>query len=241
MGLSPIPFFVILLSVDQEDIKDRREKNAAAMRAWRKKNPERSRANAQRHYLANKEKHDARTKAWYAENKEAARIIRKKGNKKWSSTKRKDWLSQTKEHRAEWQRAYYAEHKEQQDASIKRWALNNPEKIRQKQQKWSRLNPEKVREKSRNWAKNNPAKTAAMAAKRRAKKLQATPAWADLSAIAIFYEQADSLNMTVDHIIPLQGKNVCGLHVENNLQLLTKSENSRKRNRFDEHALSAQA
>lgn len=209
------------------------------MRAWRANNPERNSANAKRHYLANKEKHDTRTKAWYAENKEAARLIREKGNKKWSSTNRRDWLARTKEQRSEWQRSYNAEHKEQQRASVKKWALNNPERVRQNQQRWACSNREKEREKSRKWAKNNPAKTAAMAAKRRAKKLQATPAWADITAIAAMYENAASNSMTVDHIVPLQGRNVCGLHVENNLQLLTKSENSRKGNRFEHDRIAA--
>jgi hypothetical protein len=61
---------------------------------------------------------------------------------------------------------------------------------------------------------------------------QATPKWANDKAIIQMYEQAVSTGMTVDHIIPLTNTHVCGLHTEANLQLLTKQENSRKRNSF---------
>ena len=71
----------------------------------------------------------------------------------------------------------------------------------------------------------------ALSAKRRAAKLQRTPAWADLKAIKQFYLNCPK-GYEVDHIVPLQGVNVSGFHVLNNLQYLTKSENSSKGNRY---------
>ena len=72
---------------------------------------------------------------------------------------------------------------------------------------------------------------------RRARKLQATVAWADKDKIAWFYAQAKELTKFtgmvyhVDHIVPLTSKLVCGLHNEFNLQLLPGPENLRKQNR----------
>lgn len=58
------------------------------------------------------------------------------------------------------------------------------------------------------------------------------PTWANREAIDAIYAEARRMNMTVDHIVPLRGKTVSGLHVENNLQLLSREDNARKGNRF---------
>ena len=73
----------------------------------------------------------------------------------------------------------------------------------------------------------------------RAKQLNRAPCWADKEAIKAVYVEARRLTWAsgvehhVDHEIPLQGEFVSGLHVHNNLQILTGSENSKKRNRFE--------
>lgn len=61
---------------------------------------------------------------------------------------------------------------------------------------------------------------------------QRTPSWADKQKIKEIYIQAKQSGLVVDHIIPLQGKYVSGLHIETNLQLLTPSENRKKSNKY---------
>jgi hypothetical protein len=67
---------------------------------------------------------------------------------------------------------------------------------------------------------------------------QATPKWANQKTIKEFYSIAKKLTENlgvphhVDHIIPLQNEFVCGLHVENNLQILRGTDNLQKGNSF---------
>ena len=71
-------------------------------------------------------------------------------------------------------------------------------------------------------------------AERRAKILKAMPSWIsneEKFKIKQFYKNCPK-GFEVDHIIPLKGKIICGLHILSNLQYLTKSENARKRNNF---------
>lgn len=60
---------------------------------------------------------------------------------------------------------------------------------------------------------------------------RATPKWANKKAILEFYKKRPK-GFHVDHIIPINGKNVCGLHVQHNLQYLPATENLRKSNKF---------
>jgi len=92
-------------------------------------------------------------------------------------------------------------------------------------------NAEKSSLASMRWAKDNPEVKRAIDAKRRAAKLRACPSWADVAAIRDIYLNCPE-GYHVDHVIPLQGDNVCGLHVETNLQYLTAEENLKKGNKF---------
>lgn len=105
---------------------------------------------------------------------------------------------------------------------------------------WCEENKERRAKEYAEWAKANPHIVNACIARRNAAKLRATPAWADLDAIRAKYEEAAELTRKtgirheVDHIYPLQGKHVCGLHVAENLQILTRSQNARKSNKMPE-------
>lgn len=104
--------------------------------------------------------------------------------------------------------------------------------------KWIEENREKVRATKARWKKRNRPYGAAWAMKREAQKQFAYPAWADDEATLAIYEQCAKVTAEtgvqhhVDHIVPLLGKNVCGLHVHYNLQILTAAENIAKGNRW---------
>ena len=63
-------------------------------------------------------------------------------------------------------------------------------------------------------------------------KSQHMPAWADKAAIAAIYKAAKDAGKTVDHIVPLSHRLVCGLHCEANLRIVSADENRKKGNTF---------
>jgi hypothetical protein len=161
-------------------------------------------------------------------------------------------------------RARYKANPEKSKARNKNWQDRNPGRIAQLAKEWRKENPERARElaaawrennreaynaQKKVWRDNNPDKLAARQAKNRAQKLQATT-WPEYDwIIQAFYTMAKQLTELtgmpheVDHIIPLKGKYVCGLHVPANLNVVTKKANRKKRNLFAndnfEYALAA--
>lgn len=85
----------------------------------------------------------------------------------------------------------------------------------------------------RRWRQANKHKTRLKSANERAVRLQRLPKWANRDEIKQFYLLCPE-GMHVDHIIPLRGKTVSGLHVVSNLQYLPADENLRKGNSFEE-------
>jgi hypothetical protein len=98
----------------------------------------------------------------------------------------------------------------------------------------------KKREANRLYKASNKGKVNSDTAKRYLSKLNrlSITTKSDLEAISKIYEQAAELTRTtgiryhVDHIIPLQGELVSGLHIPSNLQIITEQENCSKHNKF---------
>ena len=108
--------------------------------------------------------------------------------------------------------------------SNRRYQARNREALLPKKRQWANENRDRLSAQQLRWQAENRDKTAKEARKR------ATPPWVDMVAIRSIYRERP-IGMTVDHIVPLNGRDVCGLHVPWNLQYLTRSENCSKGNR----------
>jgi hypothetical protein len=145
---------------------------------------------------------------------------------------------------SEYDKAIYQKKREEVIASKRQYRKDNKEKVAKALRKWAQENAERIREYQKAYRKvyyTNPEKLAMRnldAATRRFAQRQATPEWADKKAMLGIYKQARQMTQEtgteyhVDHIVPLLGRNVCGLHTEQNLQILSAVENSRKNNKL---------
>lgn len=109
------------------------------------------------------------------------------------------------------------------------WKRENKDYLNKKAREKSPEQREKALASTRRWREQNKAYDAHRSASRRGRVKQATPIWADKEKIIEIYKNCPK-GHHVDHIIPLNAQNACGLHVEYNLQYLTAEENWRKGN-----------
>lgn len=137
--------------------------------------------------------------------------------------------------------AYKAENpdrvRESHRRADKKWREANREAAAKRRNRWCEANRTRQANNIRMWASQNRHRRNATEAKRRAQKRKATPLWANADAILAIYELAysmssDSEQYHVDHIVPLISEVVCGLHCEDNLQVLSAGENMAKSNKL---------
>ena len=140
--------------------------------------------------------------------------------------------SSCKECRAIYRKQYNKKEKANIDNYNKAYHKLNKESLNNKRKADRLKNPEKYKKRFSNWSKNNKHLVNERAARKRARIKQQTPVWANLKAIKDFYKKCPE-GYHVDHIIPLKGKNITGLHIRDNLQYLTASANIRKGNSYE--------
>jgi hypothetical protein len=156
-----------------------------------------------------------------------------------SKARHKKWCEDNADYKKEYDRQYYLANQEKIKARSKSYVDANKEAKRLADKEYYQKNKEKIKANVSKWQKANRSRCTENGARYDASKIQATPKWANIERIKCYYSVASMLNReglevwTVDHIVPLRGKKVCGLHVENNLRVITKSENSSKRNHFE--------
>lgn len=164
---------------------------------------------------SNKDKVDAYMREWYRKNRD--RVLA------YQTEYRSDPVVLERER--ERQARYYAERAAEIQA--KRKASITPERAAARRA-WQTK-----------WAKENRVKLIVKANARRMRIKGAMPPWADNSAIRAVYQEAarrteeTGVPHEVDHIVPIKGRNVSGLHVQWNLRVVTRYENRSKSNKLN--------
>lgn len=203
----------------------------AMQKKWGQKNPSKRREIDKRWCENNREKRAEIVRAWHEKNIDSARAMAAA------------WELSNKARRAYQRRIRFVAKREELRAYDAARYAADPEKSRAASRAWRAANIDRVRAQAVEWAKQNPHKVRAQAARRRAAKLRATPSWygdADRSVelglceMATALERATGEKWHVDHIYPIRGKDVCGLHVWQNLRVIPATLNISKHNRMDD-------
>lgn len=140
-----------------------------------------------------------------------------------------------------WQRA----NRDKTRAAKRRWEEKNPDKHRagasQRNKRWGDKNKELKAETGRRWRQDKPHAVRAHVLNRRAMRANATPPWfgeldelvmIEAAHLCELRERATGVKWHADHMLALQGRTVCGLHVAANMQVIPASMNTAKGNKL---------
>jgi hypothetical protein len=168
----------------------------------------------------------------------------------------REWRAKNPEEAAAINKKYDEQNRDKRSEYAKQYRKANPEKVKADHAKWVEENSEKVKayakKATKAWLDRNPDYQKnfyqankqiymAASARRRAAQDSATPAWLtaiDKAMIQEMYDVSEAryiqtgIKHHVDHIVPINGKNVAGMHVPWNLQVITAHENLSKGWRF---------
>lgn len=210
----------------EEKLARRRERDRAAYAA----NPEKYREQARkaRQKLGAAEKHKEYAKAWAARNAEYVKELRKANYEKGRAEN------------IEKARVWKKRNPAKVLASQRARAVVNRDKLRAARRLWETKNPEAAKEAFKRYRERNRVEIRARLAASKEGREKRRVLWANRDAMLEVYRKAELMTQAtgrlhvVDHIIPLQGRRVSGLHVETNLRVIEHHENAVKHNSWED-------
>lgn len=169
-------------------------------------------------------------------------------NRKWAEDNKESLLAYNKE--------YYTKHRDRIAVNSAEYRKTNADKISRIGKEYRDKNRDKIRTQqheaylrdkdkrkqySITYRANNKHKKTAWNKSYALSKINRTPSWIteddnflihEIYHLASLRTEATGVEWQVDHILPLQGKKVSGLHVPTNLQVIPAVVNNKKRNKF---------
>ena len=167
----------------------------------------------------------------------------RKNNRELVAQRTANWRKNNPDAVKAYSKKYYWENLQACTERANKWVEQNYDYVLQRRREYYQKNLQKCRAVSKRWRDNNKERISIHNAINRPKRderlIKATPEWVDQGSIVIKYKERDCLNrMTglphhVDHIVPLKGKNICGLHVPWNLRVILARDNLSKSNKWE--------
>lgn len=208
-----------------------------ATKLFKINNQEKEKARGDKYRLENKEKESLRLKIYRENNREKEKLRAQKyrlENPEKCKIAQKNWAKLNPDKKRKHSLDSYYRHHEDKKLQARQYKKNHAEEIKIYAKQWRINNKEMIKK----YYKDNKDWFKTWNSNRRARLIQACVPWANLEKIKTIYAEAMRLTKEtgiehhVDHKHPLNGKKICGLHHEDNLQILTKQENLSKGNKF---------